>query len=343
MNRIWNSKDLEQMLEPNDWMRLQEQVRSRVADLQPIATGTKSKLSPIDNVRGVLFDVYGTLIISAVGEIISGQISDRANDNAKAQQDGDRHSKVPGGTAPDKMAPDEKVLDTQVLQSLPELLRASLSKDFEPSRAIKESILQQHKQNKNPSLQYPEVDIVSLWHQVFLQQLNEDMHNSLSPFILARFALEYELLHNRVQLMPGAQELLHWLATRNFYVGIISNAQFYTPIILSALLNLHELADLNVQPDLCLWSYRQGCSKPQPELFDAARSALAHHDLEPKEMIYLGNDMRNDVWGAAQAGFYTGLFAGDQRSLRLRGDMPEVAATEPDIVITELGQLKSIL
>ncbi len=328
MNRIWNSQDLEQLLEPNDWMRLQEQVRSRAADLRPIATEIKSKLLPLDNVRGILFDIYGTLLISDAGEISS------APETMEVLQDG--RGQTSQGSAQQHRTP-----DFRALQSLPGLLRAALPTDFVPGKAIQQSIREQHKRLQSAELAHPEVDIVELWHQVLLQQLDQSMHSSLSPFILARFALEYELLHNRVQLMPGALELLHWLAARNFYVGIISNAQFYTPIILSALLNIHDLSDINIQPDLCFWSYREGSAKPQAEFFDTALSALARHDLEPGELLYLGNDMRNDVWAATQAGFHSALFAGDRRSLRMRTEMPE--AIEPDIVITDLGQLKGVL
>ncbi len=319
--QIWNSKQLEQMLEPNDWLRLQEQVRSRAMPLQPIPTETKSKLSLLDNVRGVLFDIYGTLLISRAGEILASNDS-----RPKIEQ-------------PQSV----NLLDQQTLQSLPELLRSSLPPNFAPTQSLQTAIQERHKELKSPKLQYPEVDVITLWHSIFLRQLEKDMHGSLSPFILARFALEYELRHNHVQLMPGAQELLHWLVARNFYVGIISNAQFYTPIIMTGLLGVADLADLNISPELSFWSYRHDCSKPQPELFAAAQRALALHDLEPKEIVYLGNDMHNDIWGAAQVGFRTALFAGDERSLRLRRDVPAVASTEPDVIITELGQLKSVL
>ena len=321
MRRIWSSQDLEQMLSLNDRIRLQEQVRSRVADLQPIPTGVKSKLSCLDEVRCVLFDIYGTLLISDTGDILT------ANEPSEDEI-------IEGKLS---------VPDRQALFCLPELLRISLPENFVPSQVIKQRIKEQHQRQKSTTLIYPEVDIISLWHEIFLSQLNEDIHHSVSPFILARFALEYELLHNQVQLMPGVLELLHWLVARGFYLGIISNAQFYTPLILSALLNLSDLSILNILRDLSFWSYLHACSKPQAELFTSARYALGRHNIQAKEVLFLGNDMHNDIWGATKAGFRTALFAGDQRSLRLRKDMVEIANTEPDIVITELGQLKSVL
>ena len=60
-------------------------------------------------------------------------------------------------------------------------------------------------------------------------------------------------------------------------------------------------------------------------------------------ILYLGNDMLNDIWAAAQVGFRTALFAGDARSLRLREDREEIGDISPNAVITELKQLDTAL
>ena len=53
--------------------------------------------------------------------------------------------------------------------------------------------------------------------------------------------------------------------------------------------------------------------------------------------------MLKDVWTAAQAGCRTALFAGDERSLRLRKDDPRTQGLRPDVVLTELVQLPACL
>ncbi|MEQ8837627.1 MAG: HAD family hydrolase, partial [Lacipirellulaceae bacterium] len=66
--------------------------------------------------------------------------------------------------------------------------------------------------------------------------------------------------------------------------------------------------------------------------------------ITPAETLYVGNDMRNDIWPAAKVGFKTALFAGDERSLRLREDEPNRdQRPEPDAVVTELDQLPKLL
>jgi putative hydrolase of the HAD superfamily len=125
-------------------------------------------------------------------------------------------------------------------------------------------------------------------------------------------------------------------------VGIVSNAQFYTPLVLEHLLK-RDLKSLGISPEMQVYSYRLGHAKPSPMLFDAARRSLATLDISPRQTLYVGNDMLNDVWAARQAGLQTALFAGDARSLRRRSDDPRCRDLEPDLVITDLGQLAALL
>ena len=67
------------------------------------------------------------------------------------------------------------------------------------------------------------------------------------------------------------------------------------------------------------------------------------YGMMSEETLYVGNDMLNDVWTASQCGLRTALFAGDQRSLRMRGDDPRCADLEPDVIITKLSQLLAVV
>ena len=153
-----------------------------------------------------------------------------------------------------------------------------------------------------------------------------------------RAAVSYECRVNPVWPMPGAAAAVAALQAR-VPVGIVSNAQFFTPLILAAL-----LPDLRIDPRLAVWSYAEREAKPSPRLFAAAAARMAHHcRLSPREIVMVGNDMRNDLLGARSAGLRTALFAGDARSLRLRRDDPRCAAVHPDLVLTHLSQLPTAL
>jgi putative hydrolase of the HAD superfamily len=77
-------------------------------------------------------------------------------------------------------------------------------------------------------------------------------------------------------------------------------------------------------------------------MYHAAASELRSRGVAPHEVLYVGNDVRNDVLPAATVGFRTVLFAGDNRSLRWRADDPLVLGVEPDAVITDLMQIPQI-
>jgi putative hydrolase of the HAD superfamily len=74
-------------------------------------------------------------------------------------------------------------------------------------------------------------------------------------------------------------------------------------------------------------------------MFQVAAEQLKHMDISVGSALYIGNDMLNDMYPAKQAGFKTGLFAGDARSLRLRENDPKCKDLSVDLVITDLIQL----
>jgi putative hydrolase of the HAD superfamily len=65
--------------------------------------------------------------------------------------------------------------------------------------------------------------------------------------------------------------------------------------------------------------------------------------IQPAAVLFVGNDMLNDIYPASAIGFQTALFAGDRRSLRLRTDDPRCADLSPELVLTDLGQLSQRL
>jgi putative hydrolase of the HAD superfamily len=158
-------------------------------------------------------------------------------------------------------------------------------------------------------------------------------------------ALRYELAVNPVYPMPGAESLLRALAKNSYVAGIISNAQFYTPLLFNAFFDASP-EELRFDPELLIYSFEEGEAKPSPRLFAKARDILARKNISPREILYIGNDMRNDIIPAAEAGFVTSLFAGDRRSLRLREAEFRAdgrAGAKPDLVLDSLAALEKAL
>jgi putative hydrolase of the HAD superfamily len=74
-------------------------------------------------------------------------------------------------------------------------------------------------------------------------------------------------------------------------------------------------------------------------MFNAAVEKLEKMGMSAHSVLYIGNDMLNDIYPAKKAGFRTALFAGDARSLRLRENHPKCKDLSADIIITDLIQI----
>jgi putative hydrolase of the HAD superfamily len=190
-----------------------------------------------------------------------------------------------------------------------------------------------HRTMQAAGVDYPEIEIDKVWMQVL------DRNDTDS---VRAFAMEFEFLLNPVFPMPHARELIDTCSARAIRMGIISNAQFFTPLLFDIFWQ-SDLEQLGFHPDLIFYSYEYGYAKPSFFLFEAASDSLGQHGIPLENTLYVGNDMLNDIYPAHAAGFKTALFAGDKRSLRLRVDEPRCSSLTPDLVITDLMQLQGFL
>lgn len=265
------------MTRPIPEARLIRIIRRRSHPLRPRPAGVRPHLRRLPGIRAVLFDIYGTLFVSASGDIGSGN---------------------PG---------DARFAD---------------------------AVRRRHKLARARGVDVPEVDVRRIWRSLLGPASAPDIE---------RRAVEYECLTNPVWPMPGLRTVIDRLRRRGLVLGIVSNAQFFTPLLFPALAGA-RLAELGFDPRACAWSWRERRAKPSPRLLGRALAALRRkHGIAPREVLVIGNDLLNDILPAARAGCRTALFAGDQRSLRLRADNPCCRRLRPDVRVTSLTQLHSVL
>jgi putative hydrolase of the HAD superfamily len=271
--------------------------------------------------KAVLFDVYGTLLISASGEI---------------------------GSAPENSQPATARSDADGRSATNTFLRAFELASGSPlsgkaasamARLYRESIEASHAESRAHGFPYPEVDIVRIWRRVITQMSNSGLEPA--PVDVELLAIAYEVVANPSWPMPGSLSLIQALCDRSVPIGIVSNAQFYTPLLFRAFFG-RSLVELGFDPDLLAFSFETGRAKPDPALFDTPLASLRDRGIDSTDTVYVGNDVRNDVLCARAAGCMTVLFAGDARSLRLRTDDDRVAGTLPDSVITRLSDLPRV-
>lgn len=216
-----------------------------------------------------------------------------------------------------------RLLKKYTIETLPELFL----------NRFKKTIADHHTRLIQAGNPHPEVVIEEVWKACLPFNDQEQVQ---------RFAIEFEAITNPVWPMPHLLELLNYCRQSGIVLGIISNAQFYTPKLFQWAFN-QDIGELGFNPDLVFFSYQHSIAKPDQMLFTMAGTKLKTLHIEPEQTAYLGNDMRNDMLPAHRAGFQTVLFAGDKRSLRLRREDPQCAAYHPDVTITDLQQLISQL
>ncbi|HKJ31889.1 MAG TPA: HAD hydrolase-like protein, partial [Balneolales bacterium] len=193
-------------------------------------------------------------------------------------------------------------------------------------------------------VQHPEVDIRDIWKLVFESLLKSSLiDEKVTDQQLLETAIEYECRINPTWPMPDLGYMLNELTERNIKLGIVSNAQFYSPLLFEAYLE-KDLLELGFPQDLLFWSYQQQIAKPSVDLYERIHNQLnEQYDIKPDEVLYIGNDMLNDMMPASRLGFKTALFAGDKRSLRLREDNEMCRDVKPDLVVDQLMQLVECL
>lgn len=187
-------------------------IRRYLRRLAPLPTSLTPQGKLKENIRCVLFDIYGTLFISG-----SGDISLARKNSPETQQL-------------------RQLLRKYAIRKMPQTL---LNEFYGAVETV-------HDKLRNKGVDYPEIDIEQIWMQV----LQNDDANTIR-----QFAVEFELIVNPVYPMPNLAVMLSACRHQNILMGIISNAQFYTPFLFRWFLN-SDLHSLGFNQDLLFYSYR---------------------------------------------------------------------------------------
>lgn len=277
----------------------------------PPAPAVAVRRPKLAGIRAVLFDVYGTLLQSGSGEI------GLADAGAAARAAGFRAALAAAG------------------------IPCRGGGGAAGAAAMTDVIRRAHAAARAAGVAWPEVDIEKIWRTTLAALQESGLAPAKVPAgKIRRAAVEFEGRINPVWPMPGFPECLTPLRKQGLKLGIVSNAQFFTPLLFPALTG-RELPEMGFDPEACAWSFQHGIAKPAPDLFQAAlRPWREKYGIAPGTVLAVGNDRLNDVAAAAACGCRTALFAGDARSLRRREDDERCAGVKPDWIITDLRQLQ---
>jgi len=289
---------------------------NKLEKLEPVATGLKPLLSKATHINAVIFDIYGTLLISASGDV---NAPSHSTHNLKIAL----------------KASEIKIISANE-KNKGKKLKSILNNFFE-------LINEQHKKRKEEGVLFPEIDVLKIWTKVIGKAESKSWLQLQSDSNIKYMSVIFEVLSNCVYPMPRMKKVLGNITQMDIPLGIVSNAQFYTPIIMNYFINgnIEEKEELTwFDPDLTVYSYKFLKAKPDHTLFIPIVDNLnKKYNIKPENTLFIGNDMLNDIYPAQQAGMKTALFAGDQRSLRLREKNNLIKGIKPDFILTELNQI----
>lgn len=275
--------------------------------MEPVATEVPTRLDRLDRIQAVVFDIYGTLLISGTGDV--GSVDPASRPHALRE----------------------------AFASVGWLDRATALPDV---RQLHQQIEQMNAERRCEDCPQPEVDIIEAWRRTLAAAALPELAQDTAA--LVTLSAEYEARTNPTWPMPGAREAIEVLAAAGLALGVVSNAQAFTLPLLEDLIG-GAPEDCGFDLNLCIYSYRYRQAKPGSRLFDALTRSLQRRGVLPQHTLYVGNDMLNDVWAASRAGLRTAWFVGDRRSCRPRADDQRCRALTPDLVLDDWSQLPGCL
>jgi putative hydrolase of the HAD superfamily len=176
---------------------------------------------------------------------------------------------------------------------------------------------------RDVEIEQPEIRIEAVWLTILLMLKRRGYSFTKADLgpddDLSRCIAYYYNFHVfRRGLYPGVAEALLSLKRKNMTLGILSNAQFYTPIDLTLFLRdqsrgrIEDKGEL-FDEDLVFYSCDYKAAKPSRLLFRKLFDALYEYQALPSQTVFVGNDLASDIKPAKELGLKTAFFTGDDQ------------------------------
>src|ERR1022692_831966 len=164
---------------------------------------------------------------------------------------------------------------------------------------------------------HPEFDAIGIFREI-VKQHSTDFTHGLPPEKIEQLPRLLAETHRaasrfRLQLYPGVEDTIRQLHQK-YHLAIISDGQ-----------TAYAIPELNAVGlsgffDPIMISGDFGYRKPDERLFTAA---LATMKMDPSEVLFVGNDMYRDVYGAKRLGMKTVFFKSNQGTQEKEGVKPD--------------------
>jgi FMN phosphatase YigB (HAD superfamily) len=285
----------------------------------------RAHLTRLPDVRAVTWNVYGTLLAIAGGEMCF-------------------------------VHPQQLIMDLALEKTIQEfkMWGSMTRKPGQPAeylRPLYVTVLHQLQTDHRRAEKYTELSVDRLWEALIKKLLQKDykfdagFYGSLNEFS-AKVAYFFHASLQGVACYPGAARALRHIKEGGLAQGLLGNGQCFTPPQLRRCLGRQEAgadgAEL-IDPRHCTLSYEVRARQPSDKLFRQALAGFAERGIKPDQVLHVGSRVSLDVVPARRLGMRTGLFAGDKASLEANNKQLESPMSRPDVLLTELTQIAEVV
>ncbi len=277
---------------------------------------------PLDGVRIVLWDVYGTLLRTTGGAF---------------------------RLIPDPQTPLEIALEKTIHEF--NMWNSMYRKPGPPWQSMISQYFDYHKRLSmiatRRSGDLIDVDLVDIWEAIIRRlfdkdySYDEDFYGNRRQFC-EKVAYFFHSNLQGVEARAGAVQAMQDLHAIDVQQGLLSDGQAFTLHQLLRALSLQgtlpPLAEM-LHPDAVLFSYELGIRKPSRSLFELITERLRGAGYQPQEILHISCRLKKDLIPAREMGMKTALLAAEKSGLEVSATLLKNPETRPDRLLTDLNQV----
>jgi hypothetical protein len=198
---------------------------------------------------------------------------------------------------------------------------------------------------------YPEVASERLWESLIKKLLQKDYQfdagffGSLNEFS-RKVAYFFHASLQGTACYKRAAQALRSVVEAGLTQGLLADGQCFTPVQLQRGLAAQgpeaRLEGL-LSDGLTVLSHEARAKKPSERLFRQALSRLSERGIAPGQVLHVSSRLQPDLVPARRLGMRTALFAGDRGSLQATAEQLNQPASRPDVLLTKLKQIADVV
>lgn len=203
----------------------------------------------------------------------------------------------------------------------------------------------------SPGEKHPEILAEKIWENLLKKLMQKEYKYEVGFFgslgeYSRKIAYFFHASLQGTDCYPGAADALEHIRSCGLVQGLIADAQCFTMTQLRRGLDRQHgttSVDELFPGSMRAMSFGVRGRKPSERLFRPFLDVMAKQGIAPHQVLHIGSRIVQDIAPAKKLGMRTALFAGDKESLQGTPEQLKAPATKPNILLTELSQLKDVV